>query len=115
MGFSERQEQVENVIQNAPDEDIEKSAVPTHEEKPPTALLPAIDPELERRVVRKLDWHVPTLLGFFCMLQIPPMERTCTLTMCFRGTQISSLSSTEVTSGSFAISSLDLHAKEHDR
>ncbi|KAI2770055.1 hypothetical protein DTO012A8_5070 [Penicillium roqueforti] len=67
MGFLERQEQLENVIQTAPDEDIEKSAVPTHQEKP-TTLLPAIDPELERRVVRKLDWHVVTLLGFFYLL-----------------------------------------------
>lgn len=109
MGFLERQEQLENVIQTAPDEDIEKSAVPTHQEKP-TTLLPAIDPELERRVVRKLDWHVVTLLGFFCMLQTPDIKRICTLTR-FCGIQISSLSSTEATSGSFAISSLDLHAK----
>jgi hypothetical protein len=25
-----------------------------------------IDPELERRVVRKLDWHVPPLVAFLC-------------------------------------------------
>ncbi|KAK4864744.1 hypothetical protein LT330_001367 [Penicillium expansum] len=68
MGFLARQEQPEDVIQTAPDEDIEKIAVPAHEEKAPTATLPAIDPELERRVVRKLDWRVPTLLGFFYLL-----------------------------------------------
>ncbi|KAJ5598014.1 hypothetical protein N7537_008098 [Penicillium hordei] len=68
MGFLERQELPEDVIQPAPDEDVEKIAVPAHEEKPPAVTLPAIDPELERRVVRKLDWHVPTLLGFFYLL-----------------------------------------------
>jgi len=25
-----------------------------------------IDPELEKRVVRKLDWHVPPLVAFLC-------------------------------------------------
>jgi hypothetical protein len=28
-----------------------------------------IDPELERRVVRKLDWHVPPLVAFLCESQ----------------------------------------------
>lgn len=68
MSFLERQGLPADVIQTAPDEDVEKVVVPAHEEKPPAATLPVIDPELERRVVRKLDWHVPTLLGFFCML-----------------------------------------------
>jgi hypothetical protein len=111
MGYSERQQQPEDVIQTAPDEDIEKNTVPAHEEKPPTAILPAIDPELERRVVRKLDWRVPTLLGFFCMLRTADIKRTYTLTMCVCGIQISSLSSIEVTSGSSAIPSLDLQVK----
>lgn len=71
MGFLERQELPDDVIQTAPNADVEKIAVPAHEEKPPTVTLPAIDPELERRVVKKLDWRVPTLLGFFCMLQTP--------------------------------------------
>jgi hypothetical protein len=64
-----KKQEPEDVIQTAPDEDVEKIVVPAHEEKPPTAILPVIDPELERRVVRKLDWRVPTLLGFLCMLQ----------------------------------------------
>ncbi|KAJ5375125.1 Major facilitator superfamily domain general substrate transporter [Penicillium concentricum] len=68
MGFLQNQEQPEDVIQTAPDEDVEKIAVPAHEEEPPTAILPAIEPELERRVVRKLDWRVPTLLGFLYLL-----------------------------------------------
>ncbi|CAI7664437.1 unnamed protein product [Penicillium glandicola] len=67
MRFLER-EQPEDDIQTAPDEDVEKATIPAHEEKPPTANLPTIDPELERRVVKKLDWHVPTLMGFFYLL-----------------------------------------------
>lgn len=85
MGFLARQEQPEDLIQTAPDEDIEKIAVPAHEEKAPTATLPAIDPELERRVVRKLDWRVPTLLGFFCMLQTSDIKRTYALTVSLCG------------------------------
>lgn len=73
MGFSERQ-QPEDMIQTATNEDIEKTTLPAHEEKPPTAILPAIDPELERRVVRKLDWRVPTLLGFFCTIRTPDIK-----------------------------------------
>jgi hypothetical protein len=30
-----------------------------------------IDPELERRVVRKLDWHVPPLVAFLCKFLTP--------------------------------------------
>jgi hypothetical protein len=29
--------------------------------------LATIDPDLERQFVRKLDWHLPTLMAFFCM------------------------------------------------
>ncbi|KAJ5504440.1 Major facilitator superfamily domain general substrate transporter [Penicillium fimorum] len=68
MGFLQKQERPEDVIQTASDEDVEKIAVPAHEEKQPNAILPAIDLELERRVVRKLDWRVPTLLGFLYLL-----------------------------------------------
>ncbi|KAJ5627400.1 hypothetical protein N7528_004827 [Penicillium herquei] len=60
-------------IQRAPrDPDVEKAApaqvesAPVH---PPTKIIPRpIDPELERRVVRKLDLRVPTLMGFFYLL-----------------------------------------------
>ena len=84
MGFSrkqQQQQQPEDVIQTAPNEDIEKTTVPAHEEERPTVTLPAIDPELERRVVRKLDWRVPTLLGFFCTSRTPGIKGTYNLTM----------------------------------
>jgi hypothetical protein len=70
MGFFGKSELPEDIIQVAPDADVEKTTVPAHVEKPPTATIEiaAIDPELERRVVRKLDLRVPTLMGFFCMV-----------------------------------------------
>ena len=37
---------------------LEKNTVGAHARR--------IDPELERRVVRKLDWHVPPLVAFLC-------------------------------------------------
>lgn len=74
MGFFGKADYPEDEIQRAPpDHDIEKR-VPSHEETGPSqpsqlAPVPAtIDPELERRVLRKLDWRVPTLMGFFCTL-----------------------------------------------
>ena len=36
------------------------------EDTPAEAHARSIDPELERRVVRKLDWHVPPLVAFLC-------------------------------------------------
>lgn len=72
-GFFGKADYPEDQIQRAPpDPDVEKR-VPSHEEEPslpnqPVCVPAAIDPELERRVVRKLDWRVPTLMGFFCML-----------------------------------------------
>jgi hypothetical protein len=72
MGFFGKADYPEDQIQRAPpDPDIEKR-VPSHEETPsqPNQLVAApapIDPELERRVLRKLDLRVPTLMGFFCM------------------------------------------------
>lgn len=74
MGFFGKHDDPEDQIQTAPEPqpDIEKP-VPAHEEtsaaQPPVIPTAAvIDPELERRVVRKLDLRVPTLLGFFCKL-----------------------------------------------
>jgi hypothetical protein len=71
MGFFGKADYPEDQIQRAPpDPDIEKR-IPSHEEAPsqpnlPVVLPATIDPELERRVLRKLDWRVPTLMGFFC-------------------------------------------------
>ncbi|KAJ5102640.1 hypothetical protein N7532_003169 [Penicillium argentinense] len=73
MGFFGKFDPPEDEIQRAPpDVDIEKR-VPSHEEnepgQPPAVVAAApIDPELERRVLRKLDWRVPTLMGFLYLL-----------------------------------------------
>lgn len=71
MGFFGKSELPEDQIQRAPsDQDVEKT-LPAHQEsspaQPEVLAPPSIDPELERRVLRKLDWRVPTLMGFFCM------------------------------------------------
>jgi hypothetical protein len=62
----------EDAIQSAPSaQDIEKQ-VRSHEESHVPAIeahsstMEAIDSEMERRVLRKLDLRVPTLMGFFC-------------------------------------------------
>ncbi|KAJ5777277.1 hypothetical protein N7520_000523 [Penicillium odoratum] len=59
-------------IQRAPDQDVEKTLPAQLENapvQPPAKFTPtAIDAELERRVVRKLDLRVPTLMGFFYLL-----------------------------------------------
>ncbi|CAI7578729.1 unnamed protein product [Penicillium bialowiezense] len=63
-----RKAEPEDVIQPAPDEDVEKFTAPAHQEKRPSTINSTIDPEMERRVVRKLDWHLPTLMAFFYLL-----------------------------------------------
>ncbi|KAJ5884544.1 hypothetical protein N7504_012116 [Penicillium tannophilum] len=73
MGLFGKRELPEDEIQRVPqDQDVEKT-LPAQLEvapvQPPAKLTPrAIDPELERRVVRKLDMRVPTLMGFFYLL-----------------------------------------------
>lgn len=37
-----------------------------HEDRIIVEHTQAVDPELERRVVRKLDWHLPPLVAFLC-------------------------------------------------
>lgn len=71
MGYFGKKNPSEDEIQRAPpDRDVEKT-VPAHQEagniQPPAVAARVLDPELERRVLRKLDWRVPTLMGFFCM------------------------------------------------
>jgi hypothetical protein len=61
-----------DAIEQAPGIDMEKQSAVHHDEDNDTALpsMPAavitIDPAVERRVLRKLDLRVPTLLGFLC-------------------------------------------------
>jgi hypothetical protein len=71
MGYFGKKDPSEDEIQRAPsDQDVEKT-VPAHQEtgyiQRAAVATTALDPELERRVLRKLDWRVPTLMGFFCM------------------------------------------------
>lgn len=55
--------------------DAEKSAEKSTEERleqneatdKPISQIPAIDPVIEKRVVRKLDARVPVLTAFLCM------------------------------------------------
>ena len=49
-----------------PSGDPEKADKDVQLENTNIAARPHIDPELERRVVRKLDWHVPPLVAFLC-------------------------------------------------
>lgn len=74
MGFFGKSEPSDDEIQRAPpDPDVEKK-IPSHDEgptQPPIVTAAAIDPELERRVLKKLDLRLPTLMGFFCMHILP--------------------------------------------
>lgn len=69
MGFFGKSEPSDDEISRAPPSpDVEKK-MPSHDEGPsqPSILTAAaIDPELERRVLRKLDLRLPTLMAFFC-------------------------------------------------
>lgn len=45
------------------EDDIDAEAAPV----PPAPNFPAIDPVIEKRVLRKLDKRVPIITGFLCM------------------------------------------------
>ena len=47
---------------NHVENDIDAEAAPV----PPTPYSPAIDPVIEKRVLRKLDKRVPIITGFLC-------------------------------------------------
>ena len=70
MGFFGKKNASDDEIQQASTEDVEKT-IPAHQENKatqrPAAVTATLDPELERRVLRKLDYRVPTLMAFFCM------------------------------------------------
>lgn len=71
MGFFGKTETPADEIQTAsPAQDVEKTIPPIEVAgpAPSTAVTTTLlDPELERRVLRKLDWRVPTLTAFLCM------------------------------------------------
>ena len=48
-------------------DDLEKAA--TNVQDPDSIMAEqthAVDPEVERRVLRKIDWHLPPLVAFLC-------------------------------------------------
>lgn len=60
-------------MEHAPAGDVEKEL--TSVQKESAGASPRIDPELERRVVRKIDWHVTPLVTFLCKWREPPTDR----------------------------------------
>lgn len=71
MGFFGKKDRPEDAIENASiDSDTEKQ-MPSHEDEYRNAVpdIPVVevDPVVEKRLLRKLDWRVPMLLGFLCM------------------------------------------------
>ncbi|KAF7173643.1 hypothetical protein CNMCM6106_007697 [Aspergillus hiratsukae] len=71
MVFFDKSSAPEGAIRRAPEEDIEKETSAHHDTstvQPPATYSETIDPGLERRVLRKLDLRLPTLMGFFYLL-----------------------------------------------
>ncbi|RJE26498.1 Major Facilitator Superfamily [Aspergillus sclerotialis] len=61
----------QDTIEAAPAPDPEKQASPHHESVTPEAVVPTTttpDPAVERRLLRKLDWNLVTLVSFFYLL-----------------------------------------------
>lgn len=57
---------VEGQVINPPNMDVVNRERPIDDESAVQSSHPHIDPNVERAVVRKLDWRVPTLLGVLC-------------------------------------------------
>ena len=64
----------QDAIESAPASDPERQATPPKEAEAPEVQLAVvnIDPEVEKRLVRKLDWNVVTLVAFLC--NFPPHD-----------------------------------------
>lgn len=75
--------QTKDAIEQAPSVDTEKQNAVHQDEDNDTALpaMPAavitIDPVVERRVLRKLDLRVPTLMGFLCEFSSRLVDSKC--------------------------------------
>lgn len=68
MGFFGKGDAPEDTIENAPaPEDTEKQ-MPSEEnpEDQPQIAVVQIDPAVEKRLLRKLDLRLPTLMAFLC-------------------------------------------------
>lgn len=80
MGFFGKRDPPEDAIENVPvDSDTEKQ-MPSHEDEcrntMPDIPVVEVDPVVEKRLLRKLDWRVPMLLGFLCMFAGIVIERS---------------------------------------
>jgi len=75
MGFLSKRERIAPAIttdniEDAPaitSIDAEKGHGALHESAAAPVSSHRVDPEIEKAVVRKLDWRVPPLLGALCM------------------------------------------------
>jgi hypothetical protein len=75
----------------APARDIEKSTETRLEQEErvvPVPQIPAIDPVIEKRVVRKLDRRVPVVTAFLCKFVSAGASRQLEGTCLLRRTQI---------------------------
>lgn len=72
MRFFGKSEPSEDDIQIAPPvQDVDEKRDLSQGDQPMAVTATPIDAELERRVLRKLDWRVPPLTGFLCMMPRP--------------------------------------------
>lgn len=81
MGLVEKSESLNAIQRASGHQDVEKQESLHQEHSEPTVQgsstnLTTIDPEVERRVLKKLDLRVPTLMGFFCM--VPSLRKVIT-------------------------------------
>lgn len=60
----------QDTIDMAPTVDPEKQVSSHHEPEVRTAAL-TVDPAVESRLLRKLDWNLVTLVSFLCMISSP--------------------------------------------
>jgi hypothetical protein len=75
--------QTKDAIEQVPSVDTEKQNA-VHQDEDNDTALPAmpeaaiyIDPAVERRVLRKLDLRVPTLMGFLCEFSSRLVDSKC--------------------------------------
>jgi hypothetical protein len=71
MRFFGKSEPSEDATHRASaEQDMEKRVLPYQDVGPaqPSRVAPAIDAAVERRMLRKLDLRLPTLMAFFCMI-----------------------------------------------
>ena len=63
----ERDGAIQPHVSEKPESDKDLRPVQIERTPPTMDDRPVIDKEIEKRVVRKMDWHLMTLLGALCM------------------------------------------------